>query len=91
MKKTKQILALIGALLLFAMYGVTLIFALIGSDLALTLLKAAVVCTIIVPVFLYAYILVYRVVKPEDSSSIDDMHSCDDTPNVSDSSDGHPS
>lgn len=73
MKKTKQILALIGALLLFAMYGITLIFALIGSELTLTLLKAAIACTIIVPVLLYAYMLVYRVVKHDDSDSVDDI------------------
>lgn len=66
MKKTKRILALAGAVLLFALYAATLVLALIGSEHALTLLKAAIVCTIIVPVFLYGYILVYRVLKRED-------------------------
>ena len=61
MKKMKRFLALTGAFLLFAMYAATLVFALIGSEHALTLLKAAIACTVIVPVFLYAYILVYRV------------------------------
>lgn len=69
MKKTKQILALAGALLLFAMYAVTLVFALIGSDHARALLKAAIACTVIVPVFLYAYILVYRVLKKDESDT----------------------
>ena len=67
MKKMKQILALTGALLLFSMYAATLVLALIGSDRALTLLKAAIVCTVIVPVLLYAYILVYRVLKKDSS------------------------
>lgn len=71
-KKTKQILALAGALLLFAMYGATLIFALIGSELTLALLKASIACTVIVPVFLYAYILVYRVVRHDDSDPGDE-------------------
>ena len=66
-EKMKQILALTGALLLFSMYAATLVLALIGSDRALTLLKAAIVCTVIVPVFLYAYILVYRVLKKDSS------------------------
>lgn len=66
MKKTKRILALAGAALLFALYAATLVLALIGSEHALTLLKAATVCTVIVPVFLYGYILVYRVLKRED-------------------------
>lgn len=67
MKKMKQILALAGAILLFALYASTLVLALIGSDHALTLLKAAIACTVIVPVFLYAYILVYRIVKKDDT------------------------
>lgn len=63
MKKTKQILALSGAVLLLGMYAATLVFALIGSDNALKLLKASIACTILVPVLLYAYILVYRILK----------------------------
>lgn len=69
MKKMKQILALTGALLLFAMYAATLVFALIGSEHALTLLKADIACTIIVPAFLYAYTLVYRILKKDDPDS----------------------
>lgn len=65
MKKTKQIFALLGALLLFVMYASTLVFALIGSKNTLALLKADIACTVIVPVFLYAYTLVYRVIKPD--------------------------
>lgn len=72
MKKTKQILALTGALLLFAMYAATLAFALIGSDHARMLLKASIACTVIVPVFLYAYMLVYRILKKEDSDLNED-------------------
>lgn len=63
MKKTKRILALIGALLLFAMYASTLVFALSGSENAESMLMASIACTIIVPVLLYAYILVYRVLR----------------------------
>lgn len=69
MKKTKRILAFAGALLLFAMYATTLVFALIGSEHARTLLKADIACTVIVPVFLYAYMLVYRVLKKDDSDT----------------------
>ncbi|MGN1164840.1 MAG: hypothetical protein ACI4S2_00245 [Lachnospiraceae bacterium] len=63
MKKSKRILALIGAILLIGMYACTLIFALIGSENATSLLMASIACTIIVPVFIYAYMLVYRVLK----------------------------
>lgn len=77
MKKTKRILALIGALLLFSMYGVTLILALIGSGNALKLLRASIACTVIIPVFLYAYMLVYRVLK----GHVPDSEHSDETDN----------
>lgn len=63
MKKLKRILAGIGAILLLGMYLSTLVFALMDSPFASGLLKASIACTIIVPVFLYAYILVYRQLK----------------------------
>lgn len=60
MKKTKRILALVGALLLVLLYLSTLIFALMESPAASDLLKASLVCTVIIPVLLYGYQLVYR-------------------------------
>lgn len=63
MKKTKRILAAVAALLLFAMYGATLVFSLLNLPASEDLLMASVACTIIFPVLLYAYILVYRVLK----------------------------
>lgn len=60
MKKIKRILAGAGALILAGMYISTLIFALIGSPETLNWLKASIACTILLPVLLYAYILVYR-------------------------------
>lgn len=67
MKKIKRILAVTGALLLAGMYVSTLVFALIKSPAALAWLKASVACTILFPVMLYGYIIVYRVLngKPD--------------------------
>ncbi len=65
MKKGRRILAGIGAALLVVMYALTLIFALIDSPLTNQLLMAAIACTIVVPVLLYAYQLVYRIMKPD--------------------------
>ncbi len=61
MKKTKRILALIGALLLALLYLSTLVFALMKSAVASDLLKASLICTVIIPVLLYGYILIYRI------------------------------
>lgn len=61
--KIKRILALTGAILLFSMYACTLIFALTDHSAAKGLLKASIACTIILPVLLYGYTLVYRITK----------------------------
>lgn len=66
MKKIQRILALAAVILLLAMYGSTLVFALSGSENAAGWFKASLYCTIVVPVFLYACILVYRYLKNRD-------------------------
>lgn len=70
MKNTKRFLAFAGAVLLVCMYLATLIFALIDSPAANRLFQASVAATIIIPVLLYAYILIYRILnkKNEDHS-----------------------
>ena len=61
--KLKRILAMIGAIILIGMYLITLIFAFIDPTAAKNWLMASVACTIIIPVLLYAYILIYRYLK----------------------------
>ena len=72
MKKIKQILALIGVVLLVCMYAATLIFALIDSPAASGLFRASVAATILVPVLLYAFILVARLLKNHKYDQKDD-------------------
>jgi len=74
--KTKRILAAIGAFLLFAMYAGTLAFALIDHPAAQDLLMASIACTIILPVLLYAYTLVYRLTKSNEDGS---NENCEDS------------
>ncbi len=59
----KRILALAGAVILAVMYIITLVFALSGSENYWGMLMASVAATIIVPVVLYGYSLVYRLLK----------------------------
>lgn len=61
MKNFKRILSAIGAILLFGMYASTLLFAFIDHSKSMGLLKASIACTVILPVLLYAYTLVYRI------------------------------
>lgn len=61
MMKIKRIFALIAVILLAALYGSTVIFALSDSPNAAYLFKASIFCTVIIPVILYSYVLVYRI------------------------------
>lgn len=63
MKKIKQITALIGVIVLLGLYVSTIVLACIGSDTAMRLLRAAVYATIVLPVLLWAYSLIYKVLK----------------------------
>lgn len=71
MKKMKRIFALISAILLIGLYISTFVFALMGSELSQNLFMASVALTIILPVLLYAMILIHRLVD-KNSGSIDD-------------------
>lgn len=66
MKHIKQVLALLGAVLLAALYLCTLIFALSDSPLSYDLLKISVAATILLPVLLYVCILVARLNHRDD-------------------------
>lgn len=72
MKKTKQIFAIIGILLLVALYGSTLLFAFLDQSKSQFLLKSSIAGTIVIPVLLYAYSLIYKLSKKNQEES-DDM------------------
>lgn len=71
--KLKRILALAGAILLFCMYACTLIFAVFDHSATQGLFKASVACTIILPVLLYAYTLVYRITRNDQENKDSDQ------------------
>ena len=75
MKKIKRILALIGVVLLICLYGSTLVFALMDSPAADGLLRASIAAPILIPVLLYAYILIARLLKKrrEDQNDPSDI------------------
>ena len=66
MKKTKRILAIIGVVLLVALYGSTLVFAIFDHTKSLGFLKASIACTILLPVLLYAYTLIHKLINKND-------------------------
>ncbi len=69
MKKSKRIMALIGAILLVLLYVSTLIFAFIDSVVSQKLLMAAIATTILLPILLYIYSLFSRTSHTDDSDS----------------------
>ena len=66
MKKGKRILALVGVILLLAMYASTVVFAIIDNSDSMMMFKASIAATIIIPVLLWAYTLVFKLVKKDD-------------------------
>lgn len=69
MKNLKRILAVIGVILLVALYGSTLLFAFIDRTKTLGFFKASIAATILVPVLLYAYSMVYKLSKKDKSDT----------------------
>lgn len=63
MQKFKRILALLGAILLIGLYVTTLICALSTNENFEELLTASIYATVIVPVLLWAYSFIYRLIK----------------------------
>lgn len=69
MKKIKQILALLLAILLGGLYLFTLIVSFFQGSVSSGLLQACIYCTVAVPVLIYAYMLIYRVLKKSPTDS----------------------
>lgn len=67
MKKKKRIFAWIGIIFLVSLYLATLIFALIGSSQAFDMFKMCLGFTIVIPVLLYVYGMLHRVLHSKDS------------------------
>lgn len=72
MKKTKRILALIGVVLLIGLYLSTLVCAFSSSDNFMNMLMASIYATVIIPVLIWAYTLIYRLIKKNSDTDEDD-------------------
>ena len=59
-KKLQRILAVIGIVLLLAMYIINIVLALIGSEAAQNMLKITMVLSIMIPILLYAFLMLMR-------------------------------
>lgn len=71
MDKLKRILALLAAVLLAGMYILTFIFSLMKSEQAAAMFRGALACTVLLPVILYAFLLIARILKPRKTPVTD--------------------
>lgn len=67
MKKIKQILAISGVILLAGLYVITLICAITDKSQTMSLFKASVFATVIIPVLIWAYSFIYRLITGSHS------------------------
>lgn len=65
-EKIKRILALIGVILLAGLYIITLVLAFVDPTASREWLRTAISATLVIPVLLYTYIMVYKLVKKKD-------------------------
>lgn len=65
-KSAKQIIAIIGVVLLVGMYVSSLILAIIHSPMALNMLKISLFGTLIIPIIIYFTLMFFKLSKPKD-------------------------
>lgn len=63
MKKCKRILALIGIVLLVSLYALTVFAAIFDNTHTMKYLTASIAATVIIPVLLWIYHLIYRLIR----------------------------
>jgi Ca2+/H+ antiporter len=66
MKKFKQIAAILVVILLISLYVITLLCAIFDPTETMAWFRASIFATVIVPVLLWAYLLIYRLVTHKD-------------------------
>lgn len=87
MKKAKQILAIIGIVFLVLLYLSTIICAIIDRTETMSLFLASILATVIIPVLLWAYSFIYKLIRnnAEDATKeMTDASSEDETTPTSD-------
>lgn len=75
MKKVKQVLAIIGVIVLVGLYISTLVCALSSSPNFMNMFLASIMATVIVPVLLWTYSFIYKLLKKYYGSDSDEQDS----------------
>lgn len=77
MKKGKQILAILGIVLLVALYLSTLVCALLDNSSTMAFFKASIYSTIVLPVLIWAYSFIFRLVRGKDATDKSNLNNKD--------------
>jgi hypothetical protein len=71
MKKARQILAIIGIVILIGMYVATLICVLSANENFMSMLMASIYASAVIPVLIWAITFIYKLVKKDDITNED--------------------
>lgn len=69
MKKVRQILAIIGIIILVGMYIATLVCALSGSENFMSMLMASIYTSMVIPVLIWALTFLYKLFNKDNSDT----------------------
>lgn len=72
MKRIRRIIAIIGVVLLAVMYLVTLLCAIFDVSNGMVMFRASVTCTILVPILLWGYTVIYRLAKGKNEQELEE-------------------
>lgn len=73
MPKVKRIAAIIGIILIISMYLVSFISAFFATEYSYGLFMASIFCTIVIPLMIYLYTMVYKIVHRKDETEDKDQ------------------
>ena len=68
MSKVKRIAAIIGLVLIVSMYLISFLSALFATEYSYGLFMASIFCTIVIPIMIYLFIAVYKIVHKNDET-----------------------
>lgn len=68
MKKARQILAILGIIILVGMYAATIICALSANENFMSMLMASIYASAVIPVLIWAITFIYKLIKKDDDT-----------------------
>lgn len=77
MDRVKRIASITGVVLIASMYLISLICAIFASEKAPGLFLASVFCSVVIPIMIYGFIVIYKLVHKNDVENFDETKNSD--------------